>query len=141
MEEVTIKSFRDLLVWQQGVQLAVSIYRATEIMPRAEQYGLTSQMRRAAVSVPANVAEGCAREHTGEFLQGVNIAAGSLAELETHLVIAKELGYLSDTREFEQVTSEIGKMLNGLHRSLAARKAATSRQVVKSGGRPRSTEH
>jgi four helix bundle protein len=118
--QITFKSYRDLEVWQKAMDLVVECYRITNKFPRSELYGLTSQLRRAAVSVPSNIAEGRERQHTKEFVQHLAIAYGSLAELETHLQIAQRLNYL-DSRQVRQVlekTSEVGRMLNGLRRSL-----------------------
>ncbi len=85
--------YRDLLVWQKGIQLAKLVYQLTKGLPADERFGLISQMRRAAVSVPANIAEGQARHTTGEFIQFISHAEGSLAELDTHLVLAVEFRY------------------------------------------------
>jgi len=90
-----IKDFRDLRVWQAGMDLVIHVYRLAQAFPKHELYGLTSQIRRAAVSVPCNIAEGHTREHTREFLNHLSIAQGSLAELQTEFYIAERLGYLS----------------------------------------------
>jgi four helix bundle protein len=118
--QITFKSYRDLEVWQKAMDLVVECYRITNKFPRSELYGLTSQLRRAAVSVPSNIAEGRERQHTKEFVQHLAIAYGSLAELETHLQIAQRLNYLdsSQVRQVLEKTSEVGRMLNGLRRSL-----------------------
>ncbi len=116
----TIKSFRDLIVWQKSMDLAVQVYEATAKFPREEVFGLTSQMRRAGVSTPSNIAEGQARNSTGEFKHFLGIALGSLAELETQVELSKRLQFLSKAQS-EALTgscSEIGKMINGLQRSL-----------------------
>ncbi len=115
-----LKSYRDLEVWNKAIDLVVECYQITKEFPRSEVYGLTSQLRRAAVSIPANIAEGRERQHTKEFLQHLSVAYGSLAELETHLQIAQRLNYL-DIAHVDQVlekTAEIGRMINGLCRSL-----------------------
>lgn len=115
------KCFRDLLVWQKAIVLVTDVYRATQTFPKEEQYGLTSQIRRAAVSIPSNIAEGQARATRGEFRQFLGHAKGSLAELETQLLIAEKLDYLANPQPlFDQVT-EIGKMLSGLVSSLTTR--------------------
>jgi four helix bundle protein len=88
-----VKSFRDLDAWRLGLELAEKIYECTGSFPKSELFGLTSQMRRAAVSVPSNIAEGRTRSSTKEFLQFISIARGSLAELVTQLELAKRLGY------------------------------------------------
>ena len=93
-----IKSYRDLRVWQGGVDLVTEIYRETQSFPPQEIYGLTNQLRRAAVSVPSNIAEGHAREHTREFLNFISIAQGSFAEMQTQIEIAKRLKYLSEKK-------------------------------------------
>ena len=90
------RSYRELLVWQKAKSLAVDIYRETQPLPKAELHGMTSQMRRAAVSVPSNIAEGQGRLTSGEFQQFLGHARGSLLELDTQLAIAHDLGYLSD---------------------------------------------
>jgi four helix bundle protein len=118
-----IRGYRDLLVWQKGVDLVVEVYQATKAFPRQEQFGLTAQIRRSAGSIPANVAEGHTRAHSKEYRNFISVAQGSLAELETHLIIAQRLGYLtSEAAEplFERA-AELGRMMNGLDRSLASR--------------------
>src|SRR5215210_6866041 len=92
---MNVQSYRDLIAWQRGVDLVEGIYRATQSWPREETYSLTDQVRRATVSVPANIAEGHGRHSTKEFLQHLGIASGSLCEAETHLVIANRLQYVS----------------------------------------------
>ena len=102
------------------MDLVVACYQATQQFPNHEIYGLTNQLRRSAVSVPANIAEGRQRRHKKEFLQHLSIAYGSLAELETHIQIADRLGYLDDSQLiiFLEKTSVVGKMLNGLRKSI-----------------------
>jgi four helix bundle protein len=116
-----VKSYEDLLAWQEAVQLANIVYRATKGFPPEERYGLTNQMRRAAVSVPSNIAEGQARATRGEFLNFLGIARGSLAELDTQTILARQLGMLPEkqTEEVRQQIVKVGKLLNGLRRSLA----------------------
>lgn len=116
-----VKSYRDLVAWQKGIDLCELIYRASSRFPREEVYGLTSQIRRAAVSVPSNIAEGTGRITKGEFIQSVGYARGSLLEVETQLIVAQRLGYLNsnETDELLEVTNEIGRISNGLIRSLA----------------------
>lgn len=94
-EKTGIKSFRDLNIWKDAIKLVKLIYEITKTFPNSEIYGLTSQIRRAAVSVPSNIAEGHIRRHTAEFRQFLFIALGSLAELETQVIIANELGYVN----------------------------------------------
>ena len=92
---MAIKSFRDLRVWQAAMDLVVDVYRLTQRFPRQEEYGLTGQMHRAAVSIPSNIAEGHAREHRKEYLHHLSIAHSSLAELQTQVEIATRLDYCS----------------------------------------------
>lgn len=94
-DKIEAKSYRDLIVWQMAIQLAKQIYEKTREFPQQEVYGLTNQLRRAAVSVPSNIAEGQARKLPGEFRHFLRIALGSLAEMDTQLVIASELGYIA----------------------------------------------
>jgi four helix bundle protein len=93
---MTVNSFRDLRVWQAGMDLVETVYRLSESFPAKEMYGLTNQMRRCAVSIPSNIAEGHTREHSKEYLHHISIAQASLAELQTQLEIAARLKYLSD---------------------------------------------
>ena len=113
-------SYRDLLTWQKAMGLVTNIYRATRAFPPEGLYGLTNQLRRAAVSVPSNIAEGQARRSRREFHRFLTIARGSLAEIETQLQIAGALGYLGDecVGALLAETGEIGRMLNGLLTSL-----------------------
>src|SRR6185295_6250678 len=106
-----IKSYRDLKVWQKAVDLAVECYRLTSRFPRSEMYGLTTQIQRSAVSVPANIAEGHGREHLGDYLHHLSTANGSLMELETHLLIAVRLTYLrsEDLKPVLLQTAEVGR--------------------------------
>lgn len=116
----SVKSQRDLLVWQKAMDLVVECYRLTQSFPASERYSLCSQLQRAAVSVPANIAEGHGRGSTKSFISFLWIANGSLTELETHLLIAERLGYV-DRDRVETVLSklqEVGRMLTGLRRSL-----------------------
>lgn len=118
--EPEIKSYRDLRVWQNAMTLAESCYRVTRSFPKEEMFGLTTQIRRAAVSVPANVAEGHGRENTQSFIQYLRIAQGSLKELETHLLLAERTGVIGDgkiKRPLEQC-EELGKMIRSLIRAL-----------------------
>ncbi|MEX2171450.1 MAG: four helix bundle protein [Pirellulales bacterium] len=118
-----INSYRDLIVWREGMQLATAAYRATESFPQRELYGLTSQLRRCAVSVPSNIAEGHARSSTKDYLRHLSIALGSLAELETQLILSKELGYLPDDRlkELLEFSDTLGRRLRSLQQSLQRR--------------------
>jgi four helix bundle protein len=116
------KSYQELLVWQRGMALAKLVYRLTFRFPREEKFGLTSQIRRAAVSVPSNIAEGQARQSTKEFLQFFSHAEGSLAELETQTLLSVELGfvYKEDVIEILNTIDELQKMIVGLKRKLPA---------------------
>ena len=120
-----IKSFRDLRVWQTGIDLVRDIYQVTAKFPRSEVYGLASQMQRAAVSVPSNIAEGHARESTKEYLQHLSIAQASLAELETQVEIAKQLDYVSgaDATQMIERISSLGRQLFALRNALMNPKA------------------
>jgi four helix bundle protein len=117
---VPIESYRSLVVWQKSVEFAVLVYRLLDKLPKHEQYGLCSQMQRAAVSIPSNIAEGKERQSNKDFSRFITIALGSLAELETQLLIAQKLDYLtdSDIRDVIQQADEIGKMLRGLFKTL-----------------------
>ncbi len=108
------RKHHDLLAWQQGVALVKAIYRLTETFPNSELYGLTSQMRRAVVSVPANIAEGMGRNSAKELLQYLVVARGSLSELDTYLVLSKELGYASGTDEVEIQIDRVFGLIGGL---------------------------
>ena len=120
MNEQTINSYRDLKVWQDAMGLAESCYRLTAVFPKDELFGLTSQIRRSAASVPANIAEGHGREVTGSFIQFLRVAQGSLKELETHLILAERVGVVKHS-QVEQALGQcdgIGRMLRALIRSL-----------------------
>jgi four helix bundle protein len=122
----SINTFRDLVVWQRSKELAVNVYRLTEGMPRSETFGLRDQMRRAAVSVPSNIAEGYARRTTPEYLRSLRIASGSLAELATQMEIALELKNMMLNEELRASAQsrivEIEKMLFAIMRKLEARR-------------------
>ncbi|MFN8710381.1 MAG: four helix bundle protein [Planctomyces sp.] len=120
---MSINSYRDLEVWQKGMDLVVACYEAAKSFPADERFGLTTQLQRAAVSVPANIAEGHGRDHTKEFLNHLSIAYGSLMEVETHIQIAQRLEYVAEcvAKEILLRTAELGRMLNGLQRSLKNR--------------------
>ena len=112
------RDYRELKVWQKAMEMVTEVYRITQTFPREEIYGLTSQIRRAAVSVPSNIAEGQGRLTRGEFRQFLGHAKGSLAELETQILIAKNLGYINDPLRTLDRLSEVARMLNGLLNSL-----------------------
>ncbi len=117
---MTVTSYHDLIVWQKAIDFVVDTYRLTGQFPRAELYGLMSQLQRAVVSIPSNIAEGAGRGHTREFIHHTCISRGSLFEAETQIVIAQRLGYASeaDIKPLLGMIAEIGKMLNGLIASL-----------------------
>ena len=110
-----LKNFKDLKVWQKAYQLCLDLYRMTKPFPSEERYGLTSQIRRAAVSVPSNIAEGYGRRTTGEYIQALYVAYGSLCELETQALLSKDLDYLN-----KQASERIGAMLGEVERMLKA---------------------
>ncbi len=114
------QSYRDLVVWQKGIELAKLLYQLTARFPPDERFGLIAQIRRAAVSVPSNIAEGQARNTTGEFVQFLSHAEGSAAELDTQLHLSVELGFISAADAFPSLglIDEIRRMLNGLRRRL-----------------------
>ena len=111
-----MRDYRDLKVWTKAHRLTLAIYRCTGTFPKAELFGLTSQIRRASVSIEANLAEGCGRRSDGEMARFVQIAMGSGAELSCHLLLSKDLGYLSgaDYKALYEQTSEVLRMLSGL---------------------------
>jgi four helix bundle protein len=115
-----LKNFKDLKVWQKAYQLCVTIYKITKRFPKAEQYGLTSQIRRSAVSVPSNIAEGYGRKTTQEYIQSLYIAYGSHCELETQTMLSKDLGYIKsdDFQELQQDIGDVERMLKALIKSL-----------------------
>jgi len=115
-----VKSYRDLITWQKSLELARKVYLFTKSFPKDELYGLTSQARRASVSVPANIAEGHARNHRKEHVQFLGIAKGSLAELQTYFVLAEKLKFVepSETEELVRDSEEVEKILAGRTNSL-----------------------
>jgi four helix bundle protein len=117
---MSVKSYRDLLVWQKAMNIVVESYRIASLIPKTEIYGLVSQIQRAAVSIPANIAEGHGRDHLGDYLHHLSIANGSLMELETHLLLLSRLSYLpsSELEMILSMTAEVSKMIAGLSRSL-----------------------
>jgi four helix bundle protein len=122
---IEVKSYRDLTVWQKSMDLVIMCYQLTSKFPKTETYGLSSQIQRSAVSIPANIAEGKGRSHLGDYIHHLSIANGSLKELETHLIIVGRLGYLKN-EELEPVLNkcdEIGRMLNILIEKLNQKKS------------------
>jgi four helix bundle protein len=119
-----VKRYRDLVAWQQAMELVVDAYRLSDTFPRDEKYGIVQQLRRAAVSVPSNIAEGHGREHLGDYLRHLSIANGSLMELETQILIAGRMKYVTidDEKRVLVRTGRVGKLLSGLTRALKARR-------------------
>lgn len=111
-----IESYKDLIVWQKAVELTIEVYRVTKNYPKNETYVLASHTRKTAVSIPSNIAEGWNRKHRPEYLQSLNIAVGSAAELETQLIIANRLMFLptEDFQRINGINTEVMKMLNAL---------------------------
>jgi four helix bundle protein len=116
-------NYKNLIVWQKSIVLVKIIYKLTAKFPSEEKFGLVSQMRRAVVSIPSNIAEGQARRTTGDYVRFVSIAEGSLAELETQTIVSIELEFCNknETEEIFSLMTEIRKMLNALRRSLMAK--------------------
>lgn len=115
-----MKNYRDLKVWQFGMDLAISVCRLMESFPKHEQYGICSQLRRCSVSIPSNIAEGHQRDSTKEFLRHLSITRGSLAELETQIMIAQRLDYLTHEKSQQLLSQmdELSRMLQGLQAAL-----------------------
>ena len=115
-----VKSFEELVVWQKAMLLAKSVYVLQKQLPKEEVYGLGDQIRRAVVSIPSNVAEGFGRESKSEFKHFLSIARGSLYEVKTQLQLAESLGYLQVDANVLELAADVGKLLNGLSRSLVS---------------------
>jgi len=120
---MTSKNYKDLIAWKKAMELVEMVYSATKEFPREEVYGLTSQLRRAAVSVPSNIAEGQGRKSNKEFIHFLSMAYGSLREMETQIIIAERLGYMSEEKEQSalDLSGEVGRLINGLSNSLKRR--------------------
>jgi len=116
-----LKNYQDLIAWQKAMDLVEDVYRSSKDFPREEIYALTSQIRRAAVSIPSNIAEGQGRRTTADFLRHLSIAYGSLCEVETQILIARRLKYIAQARleEVMNRAGEVGRLLNGLMASLS----------------------
>ena len=125
-KEMEIKTFRDLIAWQKGMELAKQVYQATKSMPDSERFGLMMQMRRAAVSVPSNIAEGYARQSRADYLRFLRIARGSLAELYTQMILSEQLGFLQIPQTLADLQAETDRVLQGLIRSLELPKKTKS---------------
>jgi four helix bundle protein len=119
------QSFKDLIVWQRAIELTTDVYKLTSKFPEAERFGLTNQMRRASVSIASNIAEGYGRATKGEYVQFLGHARGSCSELETQLVIAKRLGFgtQSNLESADSLCNEVGRMLGGLMKSVRAKQS------------------
>lgn len=117
-----IKSYKELIVWQKSMDLAVLVYKLTEDFPKNEIFGLVIQMRRAAVSIPSNIAEGWTRHSTKEYVQFLSIAAGSAGELETQLILSDKLDYVNETlyNQTMDLLVEVQKMIPSVIKGLAA---------------------
>ena len=118
-----IKSYRDLEVWKKGRTLVKEVYQLTQCFPKEELYGLTSQLRRAVVSVPSNIADGHSRSGTKDFIQFISIAIGSLAETETQILLSQDLGYAKESEIIKTIDhiQELQRMLHALRTSLKAK--------------------
>ena len=116
-----VQSYRDLIAWQKAMAMVTHVYEITKVFPDDEKFGLTSQMRRCAVSVPSNIAEGHSRNSQAEFRRFLSIARGSNAELTTQLMIANNLGYLPDSTTSLKMVDEVGRIISGLIKSLPSK--------------------
>lgn len=119
-----LNTYKELLVWQKAVRLTADVYQICIALPANERFGLESQIKRSAVSVPSNIAEGWGRQSRKSYVQFLKIARGSLCELETQLFVAKELNLLTDIKLLEEQISEISKMLNSLITKLESKEAS-----------------
>ena len=123
MERQVRRDYRDLIVWQRAMDLAAEVHEVSTRLPRHESFGLVPQLRRAAVSIPSNVAEGSGRRTTREFIAFLHIARGSLSELQTQLLLAQRVGYLRETESARPLSlcDEVGRLLNAVVRGLKRR--------------------
>ena len=116
-----IKSYKDLLIWQKGIKIVILVYQLVKSFPKEEIYALTSQLKRASVSIPSNIAEGYGRNSDKSFSHFLDISRGSLFEIETQLIIAKELGFISDDFLYQEILSQVeeeSKMINSFSKTL-----------------------
>jgi four helix bundle protein len=134
-----LNSHKDLIVWRKSVSLASKVYAATRLLPSEERFGLNQQLRRAAISIASNIAEGSARSSRAEFIQFLHLARGSLSEIETQVMIAVDQGFIKESESPFAEIAEVGRLLNGLIRSLAsanrtahARACAPDQRTVRS---------
>ena len=125
------RNYADLIAWQRAMDLAIAVYEASRALPPEERFGLTSQMRRAAVSIPANIAEGQGRRTCGEFLNQLSVAHGSVRELETHAILAGRLEFIdaSEVDALLERAGEVGRLVTGLANSLKARSQNSERRT------------
>ncbi len=140
-DKMSGQSYRELVVWQKSMQLVTNTYLVTESFPKSEMFGLTSQLKRAVVSIPSNIAEGQGRDSTKEFLYHLSVAYGSLMEAETQIQIAINLSFIEKERAdrlFDQC-GEVGRMLNGLTRSL--RKSLNDKKTPRTDNRQLTTDN
>jgi four helix bundle protein len=123
-EDMPIRSYRELDVWKKGIELVKETYKLTEKFPEREKYGLVAQMRRSAISIPSNIAEGFRRYHNKEYRQFLYVSLGSCAELETQVTIAKQLEYIRESEEADllEVLDHIGRMITNLLKKLVGHK-------------------
>jgi four helix bundle protein len=121
-----VRSYRDLVVWQKAMNLAALCYTKTRSFPRTEAFGMTAQIRRAAASIPANIAEGNGRELTGSYIQSLRISQGSLKELETHVLLAQTVELMDrvDAEQILEMSEQVGKLLRSLIRALQDKETA-----------------
>ena len=143
---MAVRDYRELIAWQKAIDLVENVYRQTAGFPRQELYGLTTQIRRAAVSIPSNIAEGQGRHTTPDFLRFLAIANGSLKEVETQFYIARRLGYLDERQLAVSTdrTEEIGRLISGLRKSLKAKSSrdpSTNHYPLTTIHYPLSTNH
>jgi len=126
-----MNSFRDLIVWQRAIQMTVAIYKLTDQFPKIETFGLTSQLRRSAVSVASNIAEGYGRGTKGEYVHFLGMARGSNCEIQTQLVIAKELGFgnVNSWQTAESLSHEVGKMIAAIMKSCKEGKSGRRAEI------------
>ena len=126
-----MNSYQELKVWQMAMNVATEIYDWTKVFPKHEMYGLSSQLQRSAVSVPANIAEGHGRSTTRDYLRHLSIARGSLAELETEILLAKQIGYgdMEKAAQLLEGVAEVSRMLRGLQKALQEKRRQQERPV------------
>lgn len=131
---MSLRSYRDLTVWQRAMELAQEVYRLSRTLPRTEQFALSDQVRRAACSIPSNIAEGYGREYRAEYLKHLSMAQGSLAELETLLMLAARVGYFgpSDLLAAVRLSDETARMLAVMLRKLGSRRPTAATRTKNS---------